>query len=77
LQKPKNECRRKIVLNHFGFGVPGGKEKAHTCCDIFRNDFQCFECDILEVCALSMYFGLKIRNTNIILKPCLFLSIYF
>lgn len=47
-KNPKNECRRKIVLNHFGFGVPGGREKPHSCCDICRNDCQCSECKAVE-----------------------------
>lgn len=36
-KNPKNECRRKIVLRHFGFGIPNVQEKSHSCCDICQN----------------------------------------
>lgn len=36
-KNPKNECRRKIVLRHFGFGIPIVQEKSHSCCDICQN----------------------------------------
>ena len=42
-----NACRRKIILNHFGFGIPG-KRKKHSCCDVCRNQCQCSECGELH-----------------------------
>ena len=30
----KSECRRKIILKHFGFGIPNVQEKSNSCCDI-------------------------------------------
>ena len=34
LKNPKNECRRKIILKHFGFGIPNVQEKSNSCCDV-------------------------------------------
>ena len=42
-KNPKNECRRKIVLRHFGFGIPTVQEKSHSCCDICQNCCLCSE----------------------------------
>ena len=33
-KNPKSECRRKIILKHFGFGNPNVQENPGSCCDI-------------------------------------------
>ena len=52
-KNPRNVCRRKIVLNHFGFSIPSTQEK-HSCCDICRNDCQCSECVELHQDVLAL-----------------------
>ncbi|CAH3163564.1 unnamed protein product, partial [Porites lobata] len=52
-ENPQNVCRRKIVLSHFGFGIPSLRDK-HSCCNICRTDCECSECvelhqDVLAV----------------------------
>ena len=60
---PKNVFRRKIVLSHFGFGIPNPQDK-HGCCNICRNDCKCSKCvelhqDVLD--CLQSAFSLKTR----------------
>ena len=36
-KNPQNVCRIKIVLSHFGFGIPSPRDK-HICCNICQTD---------------------------------------
>jgi len=36
-KNPQNVCRIKIVLSHFGFGIPSPRDK-HSCCNICQTD---------------------------------------
>lgn len=44
-RNPNTTCRRKLIINYFGFGVPATTEQPHSCCDICRNACQCSACD--------------------------------
>ena len=65
-KNPRNTCRRKIVLNHFGFGIPSAQEK-HSCCDICRNDCQCSECVELHKGVLALG-NICITDRNLLLS---------
>ena len=52
-KNPQNVCRRKIVLSHFGFGIPSPRDK-HSCCNICRTDCECSECVELHQDVLAL-----------------------
>ena len=52
-KNPQNVCRRKIVLSHFGFGIPSLRDK-HSCCNICRTDCECSECVELHQDVLAL-----------------------
>ena len=52
-ENPQNVCRRKIVLSHFGFGIPSLRDK-HSCCNICRTDCECSECVELHQDVLAL-----------------------
>ena len=52
-KNPQNVCRRKIVLSHFGFGIPSARDK-HSCCNICRTDCECSECVELHQDVLAL-----------------------
>ena len=52
-KNPQNVCRRKIVLSHFGFGIPSPRDK-HGCCNICRTDCECSECVELHQDVLAL-----------------------
>ena len=52
-KNPQNVCRRKIVLSHFGFGIPSVRDK-HSCCNICRTDCECSECVELHQDVLAL-----------------------
>ena len=43
-KNPKNICRRNIVLNYFGIGIPSACDQKHSCCVTCRNNCQCSSC---------------------------------
>ena len=52
-KNPQNVCRRKIVLSHFGFGIPSPRDK-HSCYNICRTDCECSECVELHQDVLAL-----------------------
>lgn len=52
-KNPQNVCKRKIVLSHFGFGIPSPRDK-HSCCNTCRSNCECSECVELHQDVLSL-----------------------
>ena len=52
-KNPQNVCRRKIVLSHFGFGIPSPRDK-HSCCNTCRSNCECSECVELHQDVLAL-----------------------
>ena len=61
-KNPQNVCRIKIVLSHFGFGIPSPRDE-HSCCNICQTDCEWSELIELhqDVCPLKTFTSLIMK----------------
>ena len=54
------ESKRKIILNYFDHDVPNNQHPDHTCCDFYRENCQCENCELL--CVANDWEALNVQQ---------------
>lgn len=55
--RAKQSCKRKIILNYFGYSTPLRNPPEHTCCDFHKHICQCDSCLVSTVEVLELARG--------------------